>query len=413
MKRIKVLTIGDHPLAPGGVSKCMRDIINSLLNSNEFDVISLGGAMKHQDYRPMRTQEWGDRWTIYPVDGFGSQELVREVLLSNKIDILLFQSDPRFYEWLLAIDDEIRKNVPMVWYCIWDNYPLPTFNKPIWMSVDRLVTISKVTDDIMSKVVPEVKRTRMPHCMNYNVYKSVSEEDRNQFRATHEKLGDKFVVFWNAKNGGRKHGATLIHSFATWISEKSPNAVLLMHTDPFDVHGPNLQEVANHFGLHEKIFFSTEKLPDAALSLLYNAADVTISISDAEGFGMPISESLLCETPVIVNMTGGMQEQVTDGKEFFGIGIEPKVKTLVGTQQVPFIYEDRVAMDDVVDALDKIYNMSHSERSELGRKGREYLLKNYNWDEYNKFWPEYLKKTHEECGSWPNKEFSTQNLVKI
>ena len=77
------------------------------MNSNDFDVISLGGAMKHQDYRPMRTQEWGDRWTIYPVDGFGSQELVREVLLSNKIDLLLFQSDPRFYEWLLAIDDEI------------------------------------------------------------------------------------------------------------------------------------------------------------------------------------------------------------------------------------------------------------------------------------------------------------------
>ena len=35
-----------------------------------------------------------------------------------------------------------------------------------------------------------------------------------------------------------------------------------------------------------------------------------MNISDAEGFGLATLESLACETPIIVNMTGGLQEQV-------------------------------------------------------------------------------------------------------
>ena len=38
--------------------------------------------------------------------------------------------------------------------------------------------------------------------------------------------------------------------------------------------------------------------------MMYNMADVTVSISDAEGFGLSIAESLACQTPCIVNMTG-------------------------------------------------------------------------------------------------------------
>ena len=45
------------------------------------------------------------------------------------------------------------------------------------------------------------------------------------------------------------------------------------------------------------------------LSVLYNAADVTIGLSDAEGFGLSTFESMACETPIIVTMTGGLQEQ--------------------------------------------------------------------------------------------------------
>jgi glycosyltransferase involved in cell wall biosynthesis len=60
--------------------------------------------------------------------------------------------------------------------------------------------------------------------------------------------------------------------------------------------------------------FFKNKMPPEALGFMYNMADCTINISDAEGFGLSYIESLSCGTPIIVNMTGGLQEQVTDGK---------------------------------------------------------------------------------------------------
>lgn len=102
--------------------------------------------------------------------------------------------------------------------------------------------------------------------------------------------------------------------------------------------------------------------------MLYNMADCTINISDAEGFGLATLESLSCETPIIVNMTGGLQEQVTDGEEWFGIGIEPASKAIIGSQDVPYIYEDRVCKDDFVNALMEFYNLSKEQREELGKK---------------------------------------------
>ena len=79
------------------------------------------------------------------------------------------------------------------------------------------------------------------------------------------------------------------------------------------------------------------------MARIYGMVDCTINISDAEGFGLSTLESLACETPIIVTMTGGLQEQVTDGKEWFGIGIEPTSRAIIGSQDIPWIYEDRLS----------------------------------------------------------------------
>ena len=69
-----------------------------------------------------------------------------------------------------------------------------------------------------------------------------------------------------------------------------------------------------------EVQFSTQKVDFLHMASMYNMADVTVNISDAEGFGLSTLESLACGTPIIVNMTGGLQDQVTDGKEWFGVG---------------------------------------------------------------------------------------------
>ena len=141
---------------------------------------------------------------------------------------------------------------------------------------------------------------------------------------------------------------SIVYWFNTFLNKVGRDkAMLLMHTNPKDENGQDLEAIAKDLGMNsDEILFSNNKLNFDQLAALYNMVDCTINISDAEGFGMATMESICCGTPIIVNMTGGLQEQVTDGKKWFGIGIKPASKAVIGSQQVPYIYEDRVSEED-------------------------------------------------------------------
>tara|TARA_R110002124_G_scaffold74180_3_gene199114 strand:- start:600 stop:1862 length:1263 start_codon:yes stop_codon:yes gene_type:complete len=402
-KKIKIFTLSDHPLTPSGVGTQTRYIIEGMLRTGKYQFISFGGLIKHQDYRPIKTEEFGDDWIIIPTDGYGTPEAVRAMLWSEKPDIVWFMTDPRFWGWLWQIEEEVRHNVPMVYYHVWDNYPYPTYNKANYDSNDFIATISKVTDDIVANVSPDVDRQYVPHAVDLDVFKPLEDDFVKKLRADNFKENkDKFIIFWNNRNARRKMGATLILWFKDFLERVGQdNAVLLMHTNPKDQAGSDLEALIKEIGLNDgQVLFSREKLHPENLAAMYNMVDCTINISDAEGFGLGTLESLSCGTPIIVNMTGGLQEQVTDGKEWFGVGLEPVSKTIVGSQEVPFIYEDRLSKEPVVEALVEIFNKTPEERRELGLKGRKHVEKNYNFDNFVKTWNEIFTRVHEKQGSW-------------
>ena len=174
-----------------------------------------------------------------------------------------------------------------------------------------------------------------------------------------------------------------------------------MHTEVKDTNGQDLEKIINELGLtNGEVLFSQTKVDAPKLALMYNIADCTVNISDAEGFGLATLESLSCGTPIIVNMTGGLQEQVTDGKEWFGIGLTPDSQAIIGSQDIPWIYEDRLDGKKVTQAFEDMYSMSKEDRAKMGLKGREHVLKNYNFETFNKKWIDLLTQLHEEEGSW-------------
>ena len=178
-----------------------------------------------------------------------------------------------------------------------------------------------------------------------------------------------------------------------------------MHTEPKDHNGQDLVAILDFLKLSDgQVLLSREKLPMEHLAMIYNMADCTINISDAEGFGLATFESLACGTPIMVNMTGGLQEQVTDGEKYFGIGLEPDSKAIIGSQEIPWIYEDRLSEESVVNGLLEIYNMTSEEREKLGQLGREHVMKNYNYENFCKSWEEILLKVYEEHGSWSERK---------
>ena len=315
-------------------------------------------------------------------------------------------TDPRFYGWLWDMEDEIRPLVPMVYYHVWDNKPYPTFNKRFYDSTDKIVTISKVTSDIVQNVAPNVEEEYVPHAVDQNVFRKIPEEDLVVVRDQNPLLKDKFVAVWCNRNARRKQSGTLLFWWKEFCDRVGHDkAVLLMHTDIRDPHGQPLDVLAEHLGINNgQVIFSNRKVPAPHLAAMYNIADVVINISDAEGFGLGTLEALSCETPIIVNMTGGLQEQVTDGKEYFGVGIEPASKAVIGSDQVPWIYEDRMNKEDFVSALEKMYSLSAEERHQLGVKGSKHVNKNYNFKNFQDKWVELMLDLHERHGSWNNRK---------
>ena len=126
------MTISDMPFAPSGVGTQTRYIIDNMLKTGKYKFVSLGGAMKHQNHQPIKTEEWEDDWITFPVDGYGSQEIVRSIIRQERPDILWFMTDPRFYGWLWEIENEIRPLIPMIYYHVWDNYTYQAYNKKFY-----------------------------------------------------------------------------------------------------------------------------------------------------------------------------------------------------------------------------------------------------------------------------------------
>ena len=373
----KILVISDHPLAPSGVGTQTKYIIETLLKTGRYKFVCFGGAVKH-------------RW---------------------------FMTDPRFYGWLWGIENEVRPHIPMIYYHVWDNYPYPHYNKVNYESTDVIASISKVTHDIVNIVAPDVENHYVPHAVDTGVFHPVSDSDKSSIKQQLFGQDDKRITFfWNNRNARRKMTGSLIYWFNEFAdSVGAENVRLIMHTDPRDPNGQDIDAIIKDLKADDgRFLISVDKVPPEKLALFYLAADCTVNISDAEGFGLATLESLSCGTPIIVNMTGGLQEQVTDGKEYFGIGIEPSSKAVIGSQQVPYIYEDRISKEDFIAALTKIYNMSPDERKLLGIKGRQHVAVNYSFDKFKKTWINLMDSIIENHGSWETrKKYKSWDLKEI
>ena len=203
-----------------------------------------------------------------------------------------------------------------------------------------------------------------------------------------------------------------------------------MHTDPKDPNGQDLDAILHELELNQDfknkpgvVKISNQKLDLSMMSMLYNAADVTVGLSDAEGFGLSTFESLACETPIIVTMTGGLQEQISKIDKVtlkqmlernknnpglveyeHGIGLEPASKAIIGSQQVPYIYEDRISGNDATASFMKMYEYGNEKRNSLGQAGRNHVLENYNFENFSEKWVKIMTDIYNKKGSWENRK---------
>ena len=417
MKKKKILVLSDHPLSPSGVGTQTKYMIEALLKTGRYQFICLGGAVKHKDYTPQKVEPWDEDWRIFPIDGYGNHEIIRSIMQKERPDVLWFMTDPRFFGWLWQIENEVRVNMPMVYYHVWDNFPHPVFNDIYYRSTDKVVCISKVTHEILQNVSPDVDSCYHPHAVNSNIFHKFKTDEakaraqvmRNRIAVestvTHKNI-DKKIFFWNNRNARRKQSGTLVWWFKQFVDQVGHDqATLLMHTDARDPHGQDLPHLIEHLGATDgQIMISGAKVSPEELAAMYNAVDFTLNISDAEGFGLGTLESLSCGSPIIVNMTGGLKEQVTDGKNWFGFGIEPTSKAVIGSLEVPYIYEDRISQKDFNNTLKSAMSLSKKAYKKMSLQGVEHVRNNYNFEKYEQGWVDIMDEVVASYGSWETRQ---------
>ena len=398
LKKKKVLVLSDHALSTSGVGVQTRHLINGLLEKNEWTFRQFGAAMKHDNYDTVQVNE---DFIIRPIDGFGNPELLRVTLATEKPDLLLLFTDPRFFIWAWEMEDEIHQVCPIAYWHVWDNQPVPEFNKVLYESTDLINCHSYLTYELCKELVPD-RVNFVPHALPGNVYRTLPQPEINKFKrqVLGEKRADHFVVFWMNRNARRKRAGDLLWAWKEFMDRLESNhntdkASLLLHTDPIDREGQNLYEVADMLGIRDSVVFSKDRLDFDQINVLHNISDTCINVSYAEGFGLTTLEAMQTGKPIIAVKTGGLTRQVVDHRDNSenGIAIDVELKTLVGSQQVPYIYEDLVSHTSIADALEKMYVIGPDTRKKLGQKAKDYVNSEFNYQTTIDLWHDTMNDT--------------------
>ena len=417
-KRKNILLLTDDIRVHSGVAQIGREIV--LNTAHRYNWTQLAGSIKHPEKGKVidisgevnKEMNIEDSYVkLYPVDGYGNPDILRDIIKRENIDALFLITDPRYFDWLFNMEEEIRVKIPIAYLNIWDDFPAPQYNEEFYESCDALFGISKQTKLINEIVLGEKANDRIlryiPHGLDTKkFYPSTFEGDDEfvKFKNFMLEGEDKdFVLFFNSRNIRRK---AIPDAVAAWklfiddLSEEEKDKVrFILHTDPVSQHGTDLPAVIEYIMGDdvETVKISSQKVPHQHLNYMYNMADGVILLSSAEGWGLALTEALLTGTPFIANTTGGMQDQMRfeekGGKWYtnsvklpsnqFGtlrkhgkwaLPVYPQAMSMVGSPVTPYIYDSRCDFRDAAARIKELYNMSAEERKERGKAGLEWAL---------------------------------------
>jgi glycosyltransferase involved in cell wall biosynthesis len=418
-QRKKILFMCDDIRMTSGISTMAREIV--IGTSHRFNWINLGGAIQHPDAgKRLDISEDTNNIMgipdasvfIYPINGYGSPELVRQLLDIEKPDAIMFFTDPRYWTWLFQMENEVRRKIPMIYLNIWDDLPAPLYNKAYYESCDTLMAISKQTLNINRVVLGDKVKNKVlkyvPHGINEKIFFPINEFMKDEYEKLQVKkkavFGEdipEFVIFYNARNIRRKCTSDLILAYSVFCDtigkEKAKKCALLMHTQVTDENGTDLGVVRDLFcdPEYQRVIIHDSRVGADQINLLYNLSDVTCLPSSNEGWGLSLTESMMTGKMIIATVTGGMQDQMRFEDEqgnwidfnenfcsnHFGTykkhgewaePVFPSNSSIVGSIPTPYIFDDRLDFRDLAKSIQKVYELPSEEREKRGLEGRKW-----------------------------------------
>ena len=419
IKKKKILLMSDDLRMHSGVATVSKDIVMGTID--KYDWVQIGGAINHPDQgKVMDMNEAVRKETgikdaalkIYPCSGYGNPNLLREILEIENPDAILHYTDPRFWIWLYGMENEIRQNIPIFYYNIWDDLPDPHWNTNYYRSCDLLMAISKQTYGINKRLlqkheVEDWQVTYVPHGINSKKFYTIDKGD-TKFKEFEQIFGldkYKFKILYSNRNIRRKQPGDVALAYKHMMDKLTPEqrkeCVLIFHTAPVDDNGTDIRAVCSNLLPDYPVIFTYDikgPLEDDGMNFLFNSADVYINLASNEGFGLGSCEAMSVKKPIVVNVTGGLQDQCgfkKDGKyltedDYVELGsnhrgtykehgewVKPVFPTnisLCGSPQTPYIFDDRASYEDAGEALYEWYKAGPEERERCGELGRKWVM---------------------------------------
>ena len=190
---------------------------------------------------------------------------------------------------------------------------------------------------------------------------------------------DEFIVLRVDKNSGRKDYPATWRALVPFMHRHSNVKVHLQTEERRSATGTDMHALMSRDPeTHRRFYFPNPETfdsfagwPEEDLVALYNAADVFISTSRGEGFGLTIAEALACGLPVIAQNVSSIPEVVGPG----GILVEPAGLITTPSGKDNWLPD----AEGFTAALERLYN-SRGLRRDLGAAGREHIVATFNWD---------------------------------
>ena len=456
-QRKKILLLSDDIRTHSGVGTMSREIV--INTAHHFNWVNLGGAIKHpnkgqgfnlSDEVNKEAKINDSDVKVICADGYGDAEMLRNIINQENPDAILHFTDPRYWQWLYQMENEIRKKIPMVFYTIWDDLPYPMWNKNFYRSDDMLLCISKQTKNIVKNVLkdhpkPDWAVQYVPHGIDENKFYPITNDPKFE-EYKKNMLGDEkydFIVLHTSRNIRRKNQSDIILSWKTFLDhlpkEKAKKCLLILHTDAVDPNGTDLPAVVEalcHPEIH-KVMIDTSKLPPHEMNYLYNLSNAHMFMTDNEGWGLGLTESLTAGKMIIAPVQGGMQDQMrfedekgnwinfstdhpsnADGKYKkcgeWAMPIFPKTRSVKGSPMTPYIFASQCSIEDAAIALMKTYKLGKKEIKKRGLAGREWVLSEESKFTADKMGQNFIKHLDILFNKWkPQKRFTLEKIESL
>lgn len=401
-----ILWLSDSPLTCTGFATISWNICNKLADAGH-NVYYIGHNNIMQTIPKGLILQDGTKFNFTLLGGSPkpyAQDLIMPLIKKYKIDVFGILLDTFMcFPWLLGLDFSPAKTI--FYYPSDGGGGLPLGCENILKKVNCPVAMARFGQRQVREL-HKLETKYIPHAINTSIYYPLSKEEKEKCKAKFGLQG-KFVVGCVQRNQGRKMPDRLLKAFALFCKDK-PNAILFLHTDPYDIAAPfDFYQLINRYKLNNRVVFSGTSFFNGfdykQMNEVYNAMDIFILSTSGEGFGIPIIESSACEVPVVApNYTTSHELLKEDGESGLLVNLAGEEEN-----EIPLVHCNEIlngtltgswnvergicSIKDLAEKMNILFKNKEL-REQLGKVGREKILKIYDWNIVGKQWQDLIQE---------------------